>query len=160
MSSIKKGNTHEVSSLIDDIPEFEVKMSASNIDARIAGKDSLIMVAHNDDNENQGFLIGHSIDSDIYYNWLIGVLPRFRREGVATLLMNNFKQHAVNFGHRKLQVKTLNRHRQMLHLLIALDYEVVKFDGFKITFEYRHTEQGDLADVYGMKKKNKSVFNS
>lgn len=148
MLSSRKSDPNEVSNLILQIPEFEDKLSAAHISARFRDTDCQILVAHNNDGP-LGFTIAHSLDGSIYNLWLAGVLPEHRKKGVGTFLMQKFQGAATKMTHSKLQVMTLNRHRDMMKLLIDLNYSVIKFEHLKVTFELRITEQGDSADLFG-----------
>jgi GNAT superfamily N-acetyltransferase len=153
MYSVRKSNPKEVCQLISQISEFEDTFHPAQIDARFTEKEHQILVAHNQ-NTLLGFLIAHSMESNIYNLWLTGVLHEHRNQGIGTFLMNEFRAAAVKLGNYRLQVKTLNRHRAMMKLLIDLGYDVIKYESPKITFELRITEQGDPADIYGSSNLN------
>lgn len=153
MYSLRKSNISEISKLISSIPEFEDPLSTPQIEARLRDKKYQIVIAE-DEGQALGFMISYSLESSKFNLWLIGVIPEHRKKGVGTFLMNEFTQQAVKTFHDKLVVKTLNRHKSMIKLLVDLGYDIVKFETPKITFEKRVTEQGDAADLYGSSNLN------
>ncbi len=153
MYTVRKSNSNEIAPLIANIPEFEDKLTPPQINARFSDKDHCMLIAHNESTP-LGFFISHSLDTTTYNLWLAGVLTEHRNQGIGKFLMNEFMKTAVKLGHNRLQVKTLNRHRSMMKLLIDLGYDVIKYENSKITFELRVTEQGDPADIYGSSNLN------
>lgn len=105
--------------------------SEPNEEARerlLHNRDLLIVLAFDDDDKAIGFKIGYRQDPDTFYSWLGGVLPEYRRQGVATQLMQHQHDWVRQQGYRFVQTKTLNRWREMLALNLL--------HGFLITGTY------------------------
>lgn len=90
--------------------------------------DLLIVLALDENDLAVGFKIGYRQDPDTFYSWLGGVLPDYRRMGIASQMMKRQHDWAKEQGYRFVQTKTLNRWRDML----VLDLR----DGFSITGTY------------------------
>ncbi len=72
-----------------------------------------------------GFAIGYEIKPGTFYCWLIGVLPDFRRAGVASQLMEAMAAWAGDHGYRIIRFECFNQQRPMLHLAIRQDYDII-----------------------------------
>lgn len=82
-----------------------------------------------------GFLVAYEEEPSVYYNWIMGVIPSFRRQGVASCLMEAFESFARTRGYESVRVRTMNQYRGMIHLLMARGYDITGFANDKITFE-------------------------
>ncbi|WP_211655341.1 GNAT family N-acetyltransferase [Planococcus alpniumensis] len=78
------------------------------------------------DNQVAGYKIGYGLDDRIFYSWLGGVHPDFRKLGIASELMS--RQHAdlKNLGYEIVRTKTMNKWRGMLLLNIQTEFDVLK----------------------------------
>jgi GNAT superfamily N-acetyltransferase len=72
-----------------------------------------------------GFFMGFELKPDVYFAWFYGVLPDYRRQGIATQLMEAVHEWARNNDYSYLRVECHNQHRPLLHLSIALGYDIV-----------------------------------
>jgi GNAT superfamily N-acetyltransferase len=54
-----------------------------------------------------------------------GVVPEFRRKGVASQLMDAVHSWARQNEYESIRFECHNQHRPMLHLAIALEYDIV-----------------------------------
>jgi GNAT superfamily N-acetyltransferase len=72
-----------------------------------------------------GFFLGFELKPDTYFAWFYGVLPDFRRHGVATQLMEAAHDWARQHGYDVMRVECHNHHRPLLHLSIELGYDIV-----------------------------------
>ncbi len=131
---ITEASPKTIAALIERLPEFEYKDSPEDIFIRIDGKDGRCFVVE-EEQEYLGFLVAYSPAKNIYYNWLTGVLPEFRGNQYGLQLFRHFEEYAWNSGYRVCRVKTMNHFRNMLSLLIRLNYNIVGMDGDRIKFE-------------------------
>ena len=134
MIQIKPGTPELVEKLISELPEFTTKTGADEISERIASRDSHILLAIFG-SAMAGFLVAYKEEDGIYYNWMMGVLPKFRKSGIGRKLMEVFERLAQAEGFRTVRVRTMNRYRGMLMLLVSRGYEITKYESGKITFE-------------------------
>ncbi len=113
-----------IEALVRELPEFEYKNTKNKILDRCSNKDSKYICCK-ENNMYAGFLVAYAINQNTYYNWIMGVLPKYREKGCASLMLNFFEKYAHSQGYRKCMVKTMNKYRNMFILLIKNGYEIV-----------------------------------
>lgn len=112
--SIRKGTIQEVVKLSHLLPEFENPHSIEAYQKRLDGVQSLILIAEVN-GEPAGFKVGYDRDKDgSFYSWMGGVLPKFRRMGLARQLAEYQEEWAMKNGYKKIRFKTRNSHKKML----------------------------------------------
>lgn len=84
----------------------------------------LLMVASLDDRP-VGFLAGFELKPSVFFVWLIGVSPEFRRVGVASQLMDAMLVWVNDHGYATIRFECQNQHRAMLHMAIERNYDIV-----------------------------------
>jgi len=72
-----------------------------------------------------GFFLGFELKPTTFFAWFYGVLPDFRRQGVASQLMDAAHDWARQHEYETIRVECNNAHRPLLHLSIALGYDIV-----------------------------------
>ena len=72
-----------------------------------------------------GLFLGFELKPTVYFAWFYGVLPEFRRQGIASQLMEAVHSWARQNDYESLRFECHNQHRPMLHLAIALGYDIV-----------------------------------
>ena len=72
-----------------------------------------------------GFFMGFELKPTVFYAWFYGVLPEFRRQGIASQLMDAVHSWARQNEYESIRFECHNQHRPMLHLAIALEYDIV-----------------------------------
>lgn len=72
-----------------------------------------------------GYKLGYRRNPEVFYSWLGGILPEFRRRGVARELLR--RQHAWcrAHGYRRVRTDTTNAFRDMLLLNIRAGFDVI-----------------------------------
>ena len=113
--------------LISLIHEFTHKTTVEEIHQRIKEKDHDFIIVE-DNNKPTGFLIAYALDKETYYNWLMGVLPEFRRKGYGRQLIKKFETIAGDKGYTAVQVKTMEKFSAMRHLLAEMKYQKIGQD--------------------------------
>lgn len=71
-----------------------------------------------------GFFLGFELKPTAFFAWFYGVLPDFRRQGIATQLMEAVHEWAREHEYESVRLECHNSARSMLHLAIALGYIV------------------------------------
>ena len=85
-----------------------------------------------------GFKVGYDRDQDgSYYSWLGGVMPAFRRKGVALALAEAQEAWAKEQGFQSIRFKTRNRHKNMLHFALSRGFNIVGFEAHEDIGESR-----------------------
>lgn len=72
-----------------------------------------------------GFFLGFELKPTVFFSWFYGVLPAYRRQGVASQLMDAVHDWARQQDYQSIRFECHNHHRPMLHLSIALGYDIV-----------------------------------
>jgi GNAT superfamily N-acetyltransferase len=72
-----------------------------------------------------GFFLGFELKPTVYFAWFYGVIPEFRRQGIASQLMDAVHSWARQNEYESVRFECHNQHRPMLHLAIALGYDIV-----------------------------------
>ena len=99
-----------------DIPAFK---------RRLLGRyNTLQMIARVGDRP-VGFFLGYELTPSVYFTWHYGVLPDFRKQGIASQLMEAVHEWAQNSSYDAIRLETPNSSRAMLRLAIAHGYDIV-----------------------------------
>ena len=113
MIHIREGVFQECVDLSSKIPEFNSPYKIEEYKKRCAGE-YLVLIAEID-NQPVGFKIGYDRFNDgNFYSWMGGVLPKFRRMGVAYSLANFQEKWAVENGFSSILLKTRQKHDEMI----------------------------------------------
>lgn len=109
---IKEGDIATVVALSKAIPEFDNPHGVEEYEKRLTGVKHLILIAIVE-GQIAGFKVGYE-RGEYFYSWMGGVLPAFRRFGIAKALAETQESWAFQEGYRFLQFTTRNRHKAML----------------------------------------------
>ena len=71
-----------------------------------------------------GFFLGFELKPSVYFSWLFGVLPEFRRVGVASQLMDAVHHWTAEHGYASIRLECQNQHRPIMHMAIAQGYDI------------------------------------
>jgi GNAT superfamily N-acetyltransferase len=72
-----------------------------------------------------GFFLGFELKPTVFFAWFYGVLPECRRNGIASQLIEAVHSWAKQNDYESIRFECHNQHRPMLHLAIALEYDIV-----------------------------------
>ena len=92
---------------------------------RFLGRYNTLMLVASLDDHPVGFFAGFELKPGVFFSWLFGVLPDYRRNGIATQLMDAVQAWAAQHGYESIRFECHNQHRPMLHLAISQAYDVV-----------------------------------
>ncbi len=113
MIHIREGAFQECVDLSSKIPEFNSPYKIEEYKKRCAGK-YLVLIAEID-NQSVGFKIGYDrFNNGSFYSWMGGVLPKFRRMGVAYSLANFQEKWATKDEFSSILLKTRQKHDGMI----------------------------------------------
>ena len=71
-----------------------------------------------------GFHLGFELKPTVYFAWFYGVLPAFRRQGIASQLMEAVHDWGRANDYEAIRFECHNQHRPMLNLAIAQEYDI------------------------------------
>lgn len=122
--SVRQGSLNEVLEVLGNIPEFDGLKEPTYYSEIIKSKKQLILVA-TCENQIIGCKAGYERDDDgSFYSWLGGVLPDYRKHGVAQLLSDQQEEWTKVEGYDAIKFKTLNRHKAMLHFALRNGFNI------------------------------------
>ena len=91
---------------------------------RYLGRHNILQMVAQVEGRPVGFFMGFELKPTTFFAWFYGVLPDFRRQGIATQLMEAVHDWAREHEYESVRLECHNSARSMLHLAIALDYIV------------------------------------
>jgi len=91
--------------------------------SRLQDKTPIIITATYQD-QLAGYKIGYKKSKDEFYSWLGGVVPEYRKMGIATKLRLFQEEWVLKAGYTKISVKSMNCYPAMLQLLIRGGYKI------------------------------------
>ncbi len=72
------------------------------------------------------FKIGYQKTKTVFYSWIGGVLPEYRKQGIAQHLLEQQIEYATSKGFKTLQTKSMNRFKPMMQLNLKNGFDIVK----------------------------------
>lgn len=114
--------------VLNHIPEFDAIFYQEILKTRLSQGESIILVAYAD-KKPIGCKIAYNryFDGSIY-SWLGGVLPEYRKMGVAQVLLEAMEARAREKLFFSIRLKTLNQHVNMLHFALKNGFRVMGFE--------------------------------
>jgi GNAT superfamily N-acetyltransferase len=92
---------------------------------RFLGRYNPLLLVASLDERPVGFFAGFELKPDVFFAWLYGVLPDFRRQGIASQLMDAVHDWVRQREYLSIRFECQNQHRPMLHLAISQSYDIV-----------------------------------
>jgi GNAT superfamily N-acetyltransferase len=92
---------------------------------RYRGRYNILQLVARVDNRPVGFFLGFELKPTVYFAWFYGVLPEYRRQGIASQLMEAVHAWARHQDYESIRFECHNQHRPMLHLAIMQEYDIV-----------------------------------
>jgi GNAT superfamily N-acetyltransferase len=104
---------------------FRPNRDVDSFRRRFRGRYNVLMLIARLGDEPVGFFIGFELKPTVFFAWFYGVRPEYRRQGVASQLMEAVHAWAKQNEYESIRFECHNQHRPMLHLAIALEYDIV-----------------------------------
>ena len=92
---------------------------------RFRGRYNVLQLVARVDDRPVGFFLGFELKPTVFFAWFYGVLPDYRRQGIASQLMDAVHAWGRQNDYESIRFECHNQHRPMLHLAIALGYDIV-----------------------------------
>lgn len=73
-----------------------------------------------------GFKIGYRHNDTTFYSWVGGVLPEYRKQGIAKTLATLQKEHIVKKGYSRLRTKSTNKFKPMMILNLKNGFDIIQ----------------------------------
>ena len=114
---IKEDCIDDAINISQKIPEFDNTYAKSEYESRLNNDKHLILTAYID-NKPVGFKIGYETQSKQYfYSWMGGVVPKYRRWGIAEKLYRYQEHWVKQVGYCGILLKTRSKHIAMIKFL-------------------------------------------
>lgn len=121
---ITEGTLKDALFVLNNLPEFDPLFSPGYYEEKIKDKSPLILVAKVD-GKLAGCKVGYDKFKDgSFYSWLGGVIPEYRRLGLAKELALRQEAWALQKGFESVKFKTLNRHKKMLTFALNHGFDI------------------------------------
>jgi len=104
---------------------FRPGRDVESLRRRFRGRYNVLMLVARVAEQPVGFFMGFELKPTVFFSWFYGVVPEFRRQGIASQLMDAVHSWAKQNEYESLRFECHNQHRPMLHLAIALGYDIV-----------------------------------
>ena len=139
---IKAGSIAEVVALSQQLPEFDQPHGAEEYERRLSKVPHIILLAIIDD-KVVGFKVGYERDG-YFYSWMGGVLPAYRRIGIAQALADTQEKWAKQHNYPTVTFRTRNRHKAMLRFALGNGFNILAVEPRDNIDEYRIVLRKDL----------------
>ena len=104
---------------------FRPGRDAESFRLRFRGRYNVLMLVARLEEKPVGFFIGFELKPGVFFAWFYGVIPQCRRQGIASQLMDAVHSWAKQNEYESIRFECHNQVRPMLHLAIALGYDIV-----------------------------------
>ena len=124
---IRKGSIDDAVSVSNQIPELQNPHPKEIYENRMKGKKNLILIAYVEE-RMVGFKVGYDKfeDGTNFYTWMGGVLPDFRKQGIADALAKEQETWIKQNGFQNVILKTRNKHQGMLIFAIKNNFKIIE----------------------------------
>jgi GNAT superfamily N-acetyltransferase len=133
---VRQASLAEAIIVLSQISEFDHPETEDSLMQRLAGHESLILVAEHE-GSLVGVKIGYRLSDSTFYSWLGGVAPAGRRMGVAQALLDAQEVWAIEQGYQQINVKSRNCFPSMLRLLMKNSYLIEDIEKKGNVADYR-----------------------
>jgi GNAT superfamily N-acetyltransferase len=104
---------------------FRPPRDVESFHRRFRGRYNILQLVARVGNRPVGFFLGFELKPTVFFAWFYGVVPEFRRQGIASQLIEAVHSWARQNDYESIRFECHNQHRPMLHLAIALQYDIV-----------------------------------
>lgn len=135
---IKKGSIEDAVFVSLQVPELENPHQEEVYRKRLADKKHLILIAF-DGEKKIGFKVGYDkfLDGKNFYTWMGGVLPDYRKKGIADALAHQQEKWIKSQGYQNVILKTRNKHQGMLIFAIKNNFKIIEIEPQEDIEEHR-----------------------
>lgn len=124
---IREGSIWEAAQFAAAIPEFPEITPLAEFERRLTNVPHLLLFAEQN-GQVVGFKVGYAgMGYNTFYSWLGGVLPQYRRNGIARLLADCQEEWAAAHGYDRIVFKTRNRFNAMLLFGLKNGFSIIDF---------------------------------
>ncbi|WP_189637802.1 GNAT family N-acetyltransferase [Thalassotalea sp. HSM 43] len=127
---IESISLEQAAHLLSNIPELaaEPKIDAEYLRNRI-GNESFLALAAYVDEQPVAVKVGYQLNQNVFYSWLGGVDPEYRKLGLAQSLLSYQETWVEQQGYKQLRVKSMNIYPMMMQFLLKNGYKISGYQG-------------------------------
>jgi GNAT superfamily N-acetyltransferase len=103
---------------------FRPQRDMDSFRRRFQGRNNELRLIARVNDRPVGFFLGFELKPTVYFGWFYGVIPEFRRQGIASQLMDAVHSWAKQNEYESVRFECHNQHRPMLHLAIEQGYDI------------------------------------
>ena len=135
---IKKGSIEEAVEISNQIPELQNPHPKDVYENRMSHKKNLILIAYIGP-KIVGFKVGYDKfeDGKNFYTWMGGVIPAFRKKGIAYALAKEQELWVKENGFQNIVLKTRNKHQGMLIFALKNNFKIIEIESRENIEEHR-----------------------
>jgi GNAT superfamily N-acetyltransferase len=104
---------------------FRPPRDAESFRRRYLGRHNVLQMVARVKERPVGFFLGFELKPLVFFGWFWGVVADYRRQGIASQLMDAVHEWARQNEYESIRFECHNQHRPMLHLAIAKEYDIV-----------------------------------
>lgn len=125
---VKTGSVNDLKGIVElDKVVFGLSRTPEEVEDKLRlQKDVHISVAIITDGKLVGYGIGYE-EKGKYYLWSLAVLPEYRRKGIGSEIIEEQISFAKEKGYASFFVKTSNKWKEMLRLLLRKGFNIIGF---------------------------------
>ncbi|WP_196158774.1 GNAT family N-acetyltransferase [Reinekea sp. G2M2-21] len=122
------GTVEEAFEVFKKVPELDQYLSIEQMREKI--QDGALILVSENKGQLIGFKIGYPLNDNEFYSWLGGVIPEMRKLGSAKRMLALQEKIVRERSFTSITVKSMNRFRSMLHMLLANDYDITAVENY------------------------------
>lgn len=116
--------------LLDDIVQLEAAVfpepfSKEKIERKLAVQSSIRGIIVYSEKQPVGFKVGFERSPIVFYSWIGGVHPEFRKQGIAKRLIRRQHQWCKEKDYEKVATSSRNSFREMMILNLQEGFDIV-----------------------------------
>ena len=104
---------------------FRPSRDVESFRRRYRGRYNVLQMVARIEDRPVGFFLGFELKPTVFFAWFYGVVPDSAGKGIASQLMDAVHGWAKQNEYESIRFECHNQHRPMLHLAIALEYDIV-----------------------------------
>ncbi|QLE01263.1 GNAT family N-acetyltransferase [Galbibacter sp. BG1] len=129
----------EVSSLLELYKSVFNDYQKDSFVNRLNTSKNLFALLVSVEDELIAFKIGYEMSPEIFYSWVGGVKPEWRRKGIAKKLQMLQEEYVAKAGYKTLRTKSTNKFKPMMQFNLKNGFDIVGVEnsknGLKVLFE-------------------------
>lgn len=104
---------------------FSTELNVNKFKGKLAAHSKFLLLQAFDRDQLVAFKFGYAESIDTFYSWLGGVLPEYRKLGLASVLMKQQHEWCSKNGFRKVFTRTRNDYVAMLRLNFSFGFKII-----------------------------------